>query len=575
MPSKNTFQSAGQISQHIIPGAYSRIDSVKGVAGLASANNGVIMGQCTGGQPTTLLQFNTIAEAVSTLRSGDLMEAVKLAFNPGNDLNPQRLYAVRVNPATQASTNFEDGSSNDMIKVESRDWGLWTNQIRVTLATGTNYGKKVTVAYQSQPSETFDDIRRQSFTIENTGGASNMTIVNNSSTNTLTTTTTNPLSITLTDYPTVGELAAYINGQTGYTCTAIAGQENASTIELDSVSAQDINTSAYTAQSTMEAIIDTINAGSAWVDATAVNATNNRVIPENLAETYLTTGAEGTYDTTAWTNSLTMLEAEDIQFISTPDSTASYHAQIKTHCESMSAVTGKKERQFVVGAPWGTGTVATDISNAVSASSTLNSKYGMYVFNGGTQFNNAGVVTNFAASFVACMLMGMKTAAALNVPLTFKTLNLLSLEHRLSDSQLETLLEGSVAPNAYNASGIAHHVRQLNTYQTNDLKWNEFSMATEMLFASRDLRTYLEGLYIGQPGTVVTSGAFRGSIENRLATYEELGIFVRDPTTNESWWNVQVTISGDQVTVDYDAYITAPINFTFVTNHFHELVATA
>ena len=65
-----TFQSAGQISSHIIPGAYSRIDSVKGAAGLASANNGVVMGQCTGGKPNTLLQFNTIAEAVATLRGG-------------------------------------------------------------------------------------------------------------------------------------------------------------------------------------------------------------------------------------------------------------------------------------------------------------------------------------------------------------------------------------------------------------------------------------------------------------------------------------------------------------------------
>lgn len=571
---KATFQSAGKLSQHLIPGAYSRIDSIQGRRGLASANNGVIMGQCTGGEPATLLQFNTLAEAVATLRSGPVLEAVKLALNPGSDLNPQRIFAMRVNSAVQASYTLEDGSANDMIKVESIDYGLWTNQIRVTVAAGTNYGKKVTIAYQSEPSEVFDDIRRQSFTIEYTGGACTMTINNNSGTQTLTS-SAGGLSIDLNNYPTIGELAAYINAQTDFTCTAISGQENAATLELDGVSAQDINTSSYTAESTMEAIIDTLNAGSAYVTATAVNAANDRAIPANLTETYLSGGSEGSYTATEWTAALTALEAEDIQFISTPDTNSAQHAQIKTHCETMSAVTGRRERQFLVGASWGTGTIATDVDSAISAAQTLNSKYGMYVFNGAKAYNNAGVLTNFAASYVACMLMGMKCGAALNVPLTFKTLNVVSLEYKVSDSYLEQLIENGVAPNAYNTSGLPHHVRQVNTYQTADLKWNEFSMVTEMLFASRDLRSYLEALYVGRPGTVVSGGALRGSVENRLATYEELGIFVRDPSTGQSWWNVQITLAGDVVTVDYDAYITAPVNFIFVTNHFHELVAAA
>ena len=58
-----TFQSAGKISSHIIPGAYSRVDSIKGAGGLASSNNGVVMGQSTGGEPNVLYQFNTVAEA--------------------------------------------------------------------------------------------------------------------------------------------------------------------------------------------------------------------------------------------------------------------------------------------------------------------------------------------------------------------------------------------------------------------------------------------------------------------------------------------------------------------------------
>ena len=565
----STFQSAGKISQHYTPGAYSRIDSVKGTKGLASANNGVVMGSCTGGKPATLLQFNTVAEAVNALRTGNLMEAVRLAFSPGNDYVPQRIFAMRVNTAVQGTVDLDE-SANVMILLTSLGYGLWANQIRVVIATSTDTnGKKVTLKYQSNPDEVFDNIWQKSFTIEYTGGACTVTIVNKASAQTLVT-SAGGISIDLNDYPTIGELAAYINAQTDFTCTAISGQENALTLELDAVGTQDINSAEYDAESTMQAIIDTVTAGSALVVATAANAANDRAIPDNLTETYLTGGTEGSFTATEWTAALLALEAEDIQFVSTPDITAAVHASIKTHCEAMSAVTGKKERQFLVGGGWG-----DSAATAKSAAAVINSKYGKYVFNGGTARNNAAVVTNFPASYVGCMLMGMKCASAINVPLTFKTLNLIDVENKLTDSVLEDLIRNGTAPVNLNSNGLPFLVRQVTTYLTADLKWNEFSMVTEMLFASRDLRGYLEELFIGKPGTSLTGGVLRGAVEARLALYAELGIFIADPSTGLSWWNVTITISGDTVTVDYDAYLTAPVNFIFVTNHFHELVATA
>jgi hypothetical protein len=480
---------------------------------------------------------------------------------------------MRVNDAEQGSVDLVDGSSNTMITLTSLDYGLYVNQIKVKMEAGTNYGKKLTVQYKSEPDEVFDDIRRQSFTIEYTSGACTMTIVNNSASKTLTT-SVGGLSITLTDYPTVGDLAAYINDQTGFECTPIAGQEDASSSELDAVSAQDINTSAYTAESTFQGIIDTVNAGSARISAAAANAANDRVIPENLALSYLTGGEEGTYTATEWTAALLALEAENIQFISTPDSDPSVHASIKSHCESMSGVTGRKERQFLVGAPWKTGTLTTEISTATGAAIALNSKFGLYAFNGGTQYNVDGELANYGGSYAACMLMGMKCALAINQPLTFKELNFIELEWKLSETNMETLLKNGVAAINYSSNGTPHLVRQFNTYQTNDLKYNEFSAVTEMLFVSRDLREFLEDRFVGSPGTAITDGVLRGAVESRLAIYEDLGVFIKDPSTGVSWWNVQITLSGDTVYVDYDANITLPVNFLFVTNHFHELVAS-
>lgn len=564
--SKRTFQSAGQISQHLIPGAYSRIDSVKGIGGLVSANNLVIMGQSTGGKPATLLQFNGIAEAANALRGGPLMEAVRLAFNPGNDLVPQRIYAVRVNDATQSTYTMQDGSANDMIKVDSRDYGLSRNQVTLTLETGTNFGKKITVKYKTDQ-EVFDDVRRQSFTVQYTDGAATMTITNNSGTQELTTSV--GLSVDLNNFPTVGDLVAYINNQADYTASVVAGQEGASSLELDSVSSQDINSSAYTAESTMQAIIDVLNNESGYVEASAVNAANDRAIPENFTETYMTGGSEGDYTSTEWSDALTMLEGEDIQFVSTPDDDAAVHAAIATHCATMSSVTGRKERQFIVGGAWG-----DSVDTAISNSQTLNSKSGMFVFNGFTQRDANGVVQNYSAGYAACLLAGMAAAQALNETQTFKTLNVISLEDKLTNSELEQLIKNGVCPLNYNSQRLPHVVRAVNTYQTDDIKWNEFSSVKEMYFISRDLRAYLEDRFVGRPGTKFYGGVMKGAVETKLAQYTDLGLFTQD-ANGTAWWNVQLSIAGDTVTVDYDAYITLPINFIFITNHFHEIVSAA
>ena len=98
-------------------------------------------------------------------------------------------------------------------------------------------------------------------------------------------------------------------------------------------------------------------------------------------------------------------------------------------------------------------------------------------------------------------------------------------------------------------------------------------MVTEMFYASRDLRSYLEDMFTGRASVSITGGVLRGAASARLALYQDLGIFIADEK-GVAWWNVSIALSGDVVFIDYDANITAPINFEFITNHFHELVAT-
>jgi hypothetical protein len=555
-----TFQSAGKISQHIIPGAFSRIDSVRGAGGLVAANNGVIMGQGYGLKPATLYQFNSSPEAMNALYGGPLKEAVRLAFDPGSDLTPQKLFVMAVNTATQALGYYKQGTDN-MIKLLAEGYGLYTNMITMKLEAGTT-GKKVTLTFKDIV-EQWDNVRQQMFTITY-AGACTMTIVNNATTHTLVT-SVGGLSLDLTAYATIGDLVAYIASQASFTCVAIAGAETLSPLTLDQVTAQSIAT-AYTAMADMYAIINTINAYSNLVTASDVSAAIGIKIPDNLVQTYLTTGANGTYTATEWTAALLALEAQEVQFISTPDPLAPAQTAIKAHCALMSGVGKRKERQFVVGAPWGEAT-----ATSIAAAQALNSYYGMYVVNGGKQRDINGTIQNWGASYIACMLMAMKCAGSINMPLTSKTLNLISLENPLSDSVVESLLAAGCCVINYNDNRLPAVVRQLNTYQTDDLKYNEFSMVTEMFYASRDLRTQLQNLFIGNPMVRTTKGVLLGAVKDKLQQYVDMGIFTMD-SQDRTFWNVIVTTVGDTVYVDYDANITAPINFIFVTAHMHEAV---
>ena len=560
---KAVYQSGGQLIQTVRPGGYSIIVSVQGSAGLSAAKNVVIMGQCMGGQPDTLLQFSNAAQAISTLKSGALMDAVRLAFNPGNNVTPALISAVRVNSATQSSLTLNNGSAQAMITIQSADYGLLTQQINLVIAAGTTQGQKLTVNYQTSQ-EVFDNIYRGSLTI--THATATVAVTINNTTQQIVLSVAPGGTIDLNNYPTIGSLAAYINSLTGYTATVSAGQTNASSLQLDSITAT-AATAGLLLTSNMYAMISTINSQSQLITATAANAANNTSAVANITTTFLTGGTEGTYTGTDWTNALSFLAGKTVQIIATPDATQSVQLAIAAHCTAMSAPTGKKERQFIVGGAWGDSST-TALSNALA----INSQYGMYVFNGGTQYDIYSNLQNYGASYAACMLAGMDSALAINMPLTFKTLNFISLEATIQDPLISNLISGGVAPIDYNESGVARLERQITTYQTDDLKWNEFSSATEMLYVDYDLRSYLQNLYTGQPG-IFTPGAIQGVVETRLQLYVDLGLFVKD-TAGNTFWNVSITILADQIIVDYDANICMPINFQFITNRFHTAVST-
>lgn len=565
-----TFQSGGQASQHYIPGGYSRLDFVKSTGGLVSINNVVIFGDCRGGQPNVIQWFTGAAEAEKVLRSGPLLDALRMAFRPGGDLVPQKIGAWRVNPGTKSSRQHLKGA-NPMITVSSWDWGLHANQIRSKLEAGSVQGKKLTISFTGQPDQVFDNIYRASIQLQyiGAGSACSMSISKTSLTSTV---TGGPggenLNLDFASFPTLQDLVSYINNGVAYTATVLDTVPTRASAELDYVNAQDIKTSAYTAVSNLQAIIDTYGL-TAWATAVYYSSAVTREVPDNdSTPKYFTSGADGAYTASEWGASLTLAEQEDIQFIGASTDSNSIHALISAHCASMNSVTGKNERQFIVG-----GAAGETVAQAVSRAAALATSYGALAYPGFTHydFTDPNKTTTYSPVYFAAKLLGMVSALALPEPMTSKDVDVLGWEKVLSTSEQESLIKGGVIGGYTNRAGRRVVLRSVNTYGGTDLLRCEFSTMREALFIARDLRTALEESFIGKAMSPTVIGMVDGVVIGKLSQYADLGMFTGRPP----YWGYKKTIVGDQIQVEFDCYLTPPTNFIFITSHMHVYASTS
>lgn len=160
-------------------GSYSLVDA-SGLAaqGLGAAGVVAILGTADGGrpagtmsEPSQFLRVTRPGKENEIFRSGDLYEAVPMLFEPSSDPDipggAQLVIAMKVNPDTQSTSTFANSHGNSLV-VTSADYGAFTNQISLLIATGTNQGKRLVA--------TLEDIVQ---TVDNVGGSAYFTVIYN------------------------------------------------------------------------------------------------------------------------------------------------------------------------------------------------------------------------------------------------------------------------------------------------------------------------------------------------------------------------------------------------------------
>lgn len=519
-----------------------------------------IIGRSVGGAPKQALRFGSAAEARAVLRDGDLLRAIEKAFDPSSQTyGPTTVVAMRVNPATQSALVLKDVSVVPVINLVSTDYGLYTGQIKVKIESGSTKGKKLTTQFGNDYYSA-DNVFRDALSVQYLGAEATSTMtIDGTSLLLKAPAATTVATIDLNAYPTIQSLVDKINTVASFSAAVLDGNgEKPALNGLDYVTAVDVKTTAYTVAGTLQAVVDWLNGtGEGFVTATRVAAIGS--LPVNIDFTYLSGGSDGTVTNTDWSDCLTVLQGEDVQWVVPVSSTPAIHAMVDTHCSFMSNI-ARMERRCIVGGASG----ATD-AQAIAAAKALNNDRTSYVHLGFYDYDSAGKLVLFEPYILAAQLAGMFSGVNPGTALTNKTLKVRGLERKLRNpTDTDLLILGGVlcvedTPKGYKV------VKSISTWLVN-ANYNrvEVSVGVALDFISRNVRNILDDLR-GMKGTPLALAQAVSRVDSTLAKLAEPeptgpGIIVGDKV-NPAYKNITASLEGDVMKVEFQCSPVIPINY--------------
>lgn len=558
------FESAGKRTEHFVPGSYSRSNNVTSPSGV-SAGNLCIIGTASSGKPKNVYEFATIGDAQTVLGSGELLEGVAFAFSGSNEYVPQKVMAIRVNKGTQGKAILKSGDV-DVLTLTAWDYSAQTNQLKIKVEDGSiEKSKKVTVVFKDSVIE-HDNIVKQSLQVIGTCEQPTVTINNDSMI--LSGTDEEGGAITETikfdDFPTITDIVTKINDTDYFTAISQDTDEKSLSKELDTVSSIDISEPVilYSNFKVFKEVLSSIE-----YIATVEDNGQTRTVPDNSSFVYFTGGSSTPATIEDWSDALAELEAHDIQIIATPSTDEDVQVLIANHCTTMASTLNRKERTCWLGGP-----INQTDEEALTKAREFNNKLVSYATDTAIVANPiTGATQTVPGAKLACMLAGIESSISINMPLTNKTLKVLGFAKTRQLPNMEKLIKGGVVVCNPSPDDVSNFVviRSLTTYQSEDLISNERSMTREDLYMNRDLRKRF-ARPVGSPN-VLSTASILATLNDAAKDWASAGLIIPSDS-NENVWNKSVKIDGDKIYITFARFLTAPLNFAFITatNHVYK-----
>lgn len=542
-----------------------------------SQKNIFMIGSAADGDPTKVYTLNTLSQAKGTFGSGDLVNAMELAWDPSNDslTNGGTIYAMRAEDATQASL------TKGALSFVSKVFGDNANRVGVALDNDVITGApRITVTYDPKNySRVYTNIGSM-FTLSYTGTAaaagysvekgadgyaSKLTLATGQSIDALE--EVKSFDLTSQSYQTMADLLQGISAVSGFSA-GVVGSTVVETKYLDIVDpAVDCKTAPVTVTAKVGDAVHAlrydsyvtlsvaspvapsgVEVGTTTTTTTTVTAgSSTQAFPEPFEKTFLTGGSTGTVPV-SWADKFKNAVGNDAYYIVALTDQENIHAELKAFLDEESDL-GYNYRGFVGGG------FNEEPEEMISRQISLKDERINLVGQSGYYANLSGASVHIPAYLMAAYAAGVASSLQIGGALTNKYISLVSLDQELAGDQLDTLNSNGVISIEKvvnrNATGGYRFVQDVTTYNSsNEPVKSRLSLGELTDFLFDDLKLYLEQNFIGTNIRTTTADDIKAGVSSFL--YNEASADNGLITSyNES--DITVSISGDVAYVVFSA----------------------
>lgn len=285
--------------------------------------------------------------------------------------------------------------------------------------------------------------------------------------------------------------------------------------------------------------------------------------PLNIVFTPLASGDDDLTPTAGeWSTAIDLYQKYDVNIMNLAGvEDAVEHAYLLSHCITMS--NNRKERIMVCGGS------ATDAVGNVSTPGT--SVYRAYTLNSSRAVLVSPGTDGVSGSFTAAKVVGMLAGVDVATSLTHQPIQATSIALKYTDVEKDTLITYGVCAIEEVAQG-RRVIRSVTTAQdlspTQENPFKEISIQRIADYVNYNMRTNLEGTYVGKKGITGIESSISSSASSILVRLKEAQII-------QDFRNIIVkrdVADPKIVYISYEIAPISPINFIFITTKLVPLI---
>lgn len=546
-----------------------------GAANVASEKPLVLMGSANGGQPHVPHLITNYAQAREMFRGGELLDAIEMAWNPSPTAQGAgKIYAMRTDDATQAKF------SNGGLTVTSKLYGADANSIQVEYADNNlTKSKRFSVYFTKERYEQVYDNIGNIFTVQYKGKEAQATISIEVDANTHLATrlvlsegaddeSLQPLrtyELGQGVYQDVNVLVNDINNLPDFEAkmNTLGGNKNIETEYLDELAATDVKTSQVVVTAVGADLINQVS-NDTYV---AVEVDRSQALPASFTLTNLS-GAKTEPAPASWAELFSKVADLGAYYIVPLTAEEAIHGELSQFLRDESN-NGNHLRGFVGGK------FKESIETMRGRQMNLRNSRVNLIGNSGTRRMSDGRVYNFPAYMNAALVGGIASGVDIGEPLTYKRVNIESLDMKFTGDQLDQLNNSGIIMIEFVRTRTASYYRIVSdptTYNVaSDPVQNRTSLGEISDFLTTEIRTVLDEEFIGTRLRSTSPSILKNRVESFLDRQKDVGGLIVDYNPDD----VQVIIIGNTARINISVKPAQGLDYINVYITYEDVELTA